>query len=180
MKTGESIIFRAVATLLFFILNVFAVYLLLRGHNLPGGGFIGGLGSAISLIMLSLAFGVERAQRILQIDPIRLAVGGLSLALATALLPMVAGEPFLRHFHVKWEAVPLVGKLEMGTPLLFDLGVFLVVVGISAKLIFVLMRANAGLTALDEVEWRDYAARLEQPLEDKPGRAEPPAREGGP
>lgn len=180
MKTGESIIFRAVATLLFFILNVFAVYLLLRGHNLPGGGFIGGLGSAISLIMLSLAFGVERAQRILRVDPMRLAVGGLAVALATALLPLLVGEPFLRHFHFKWDALPLVGNLEVGTPLLFDLGVFLVVVGISAKLIFVLARANAGLTALEAGEWRDYAARVEHPLEEDAVRVEPPAREDEP
>lgn len=180
MKTGESLIFRAVATLLFFILNIFAVYLLWRGHNLPGGGFIGGLGSAISLIMLSLAFGVERTQRILRLDPMRLAVTGLAVAIATALLPMAFGEPFLRHFHFKAEALPLVGKLEVGTPLLFDIGVFLVVVGISAKLIFVLARANDGLTSLEAGEWRDYAARVERPLEEDAVRGEQPAREDEP
>ncbi len=160
MKAGGSVIFRAVGSVLFFLINVFSVYLLLRGHNLPGGGFIGGLGSALSLIMLSLAFGVERTQRILRVDPVRLAVAGLLLAVLTALLPVLVGEPFLRHFHFK-----LPGRIEVGTPLLFDLGVFLVVVGVSAKLIFVLARPNAGLTALAPGEWRRYAAPLEEPIE---------------
>jgi multicomponent Na+:H+ antiporter subunit B len=165
MKTGESYIFRAIGSLLFFLINVFAVYLLLRGHNLPGGGFIGGLGSALSLIMLSLAFGVQRTQQILRVDPVRLAVAGLILALGTALLPLLVGEPFLRHAYVKLEKLPLLGTIEFGTPLLFDLGVFLAVVGVTAKLIFVLARPNAGLTALAPHEWNHYAARLEEPIE---------------
>lgn len=169
MKTGESVIFRAVASLLFFLLNVFAVYLLLRGHNLPGGGFIGGLGSAISLIMLSLAFGVARTEEILRVDPMRLAAIGLGLSLGTALVPLLGGAPFLRHFHFKWEGLPVLGDIEVGTPLLFDLGVFLVVVGVTAKMIFVLSRVNAGLTSLDAREWRHYSARLERPLEEQSG-----------
>lgn len=170
MKAGGSVIFRTVGSVLFFLINVFAVYLLLRGHNLPGGGFIGGLGSALSLIMLSLAFGVERTQRILRVDPVRLAVAGLLVALVTALLPVLAGEPFLRHFHFT-----LPGGIAVGTPLFFDLGVFLVVVGVAAKLIFVLARPNAGLTALAPAEWRRYAAPLEEPIET--GAAPEPAGE---
>ena len=166
MKAGDSYIFRTVGSLLFFLLNVFALYLLLRGHNLPGGGFIGGLGSAISLIMLSLAFGVERTQQILRIDPVRLATFGLVLAFATALAPVLLGEPFLKHFHFHFHGLPLFGDLYVGTPLLFDVGVFLVVVGVTGKLIFVLARPNAGLTALAPGEWERYAARLEKPLEE--------------
>lgn len=165
MKTGESYIFRAIGSLLFFLINVFSIYLLLRGHNLPGGGFIGGLGSALSLIMLSLAFGVQRTQRILRVDPVRLALAGLALALAVALLPLLVGAPFLRHYHLKLTQLPVLGTLELGTPLLFDVGVFLVVVGVAAKLIFVLARPNSGLTALEPGEWERYAARLEQPIE---------------
>lgn len=165
MKTGESYIFRAIGSLLFFLINVFSVYLLLRGHNLPGGGFIGGLGTALSLLMLSLAFGVQRTQEILRVDPVRLALGGLSLAGLTALLPLFVGDPFLRHYHAKLEHLPVVGTIEIGTPLVFDIGVFLVVVGVTAKLIFVLARPNAGLTALAPAEWERYAARLERPIE---------------
>ncbi|MDI1251215.1 MAG: MnhB domain-containing protein [Lacunisphaera sp.] len=173
MKAGQSYIFRAVGAVLFFLINVFAIYLLLRGHNLPGGGFIGGLGSALSLIMLSLAFGVERTQGILRTDPVRVAGAGLLLALLTSLLPLLAGDPFLRHYHV---VLPVLGKIEVGTPLLFDVGVFLVVVGVTAKLIFVLARPNADLTALAPEEWRNYAAPLEEPIE-KTARSESPAPE---
>lgn len=172
MKTGESYIFRAIGSLLFFLINVFAVYLLLRGHNLPGGGFIGGLGSALSLIMLSLAFGVQRTQQILRVDPVRLAVAGLALSVGVALLPLLVGEPLLRHFHLKFEHLPVLGTVEFGTPLVFDVGVFLVVVGVAAKLIFVLARPNAGLTALAPREWELYAAKLERPIESSAG-AEP-------
>jgi multicomponent Na+:H+ antiporter subunit B len=165
MRTGESYIFRAIGSLLFFLINVFSVYLLLRGHNLPCGGFIGGLGTALSLIMLSLAFGVPRTQEILRVDPVRLALSGLALAGLVALLPLFVGEPLLRHFHVKLENLPVIGSVEVGTPLIFDIGVFLVVVGVTAKLIFVLARPNTGLTALAPGEWERYAARLEQPIE---------------
>lgn len=174
MKAGESQIFRTVGAGLFFLINVFAVYLLLRGHNLPGGGFIGGLGSALSLIMLSLAFGVERTQRIFRADPVRVAGSGLALAVLTALLPLLAGDAFLRHYHWK---LPVPGGLEIGTPLVFDLGVFLVVVGVTAKLIFVLARPNAGLTALPPAEWSLYAAPLERPIEQEDAGESPPEAE---
>lgn len=172
MKAADSFIFRAVGSFLFFVINVFAVYLLLRGHNFPGGGFIGGLGSALSLIMLSLAFGVERTRQIVRVDPTRVAVLGLLLAVGTALLPLVVGEPLLRQFNWKFEQVPVLGSFAVGTPLLFDAGVFLVVVGVSAKVIFVLLRAHAGLTALEPREWRRYAARLEEPVEHAGVRAQ--------
>ncbi|HRI82816.1 MAG TPA: MnhB domain-containing protein [Opitutaceae bacterium] len=171
MKTGDSYIFRAVGSFLFFVINVFAVYLLLRGHNLPGGGFIGGLGSALSLIMLSLAFGVREAQKVLRVDPTRLAAIGLLLAVVTGMLPLVVGEPFLRHFHWKLEELPLLGTLEVGTPLIFDIGIFLVVVGVTAKMIFVLFRSISGLTALNPSEWRRYAADLEEPVEREHSRS---------
>ncbi len=165
MKIGDSFIFRAVGSFLFFVINVFAVYLLLRGHNLPGGGFIGGLGSALSLILLSLAFGVERTQQILRVDPTRIAAVGLLLAIATAVLPLFAGDALLKHYHLKLKDVPVLGSLEVGTPLLFDIGIFLVVVGTTAKMIFVLARSISGLTALERHEWRRYAAALETPVE---------------
>lgn len=180
MKPGESYIFQAIASLLFFLVNVFAVYLLLRGHNLPGGGFIGGLGSAISLIVLSIAFGVERTQRILRVDLVRLAAIGLLLAVATALLPLLLGDPMLKHYHLSIDSLPLFGPIEVGTPLLFDVGVFLVVVGVTSKLIFILSRPNAGLTALDPHERARYAARLEEPIETSVNGEPSPPDEGSP
>ncbi|MCX8157906.1 MAG: Na(+)/H(+) antiporter subunit B [Verrucomicrobiae bacterium] len=150
----------------FFIINLLALYLLLRGHNYPGGGFIGGLAAAISLVLLSLALGLEEMHRVLRFDPVRLAAAGLLLATATGLLPVLAGRPFLEHFHAQWEHVPFLGKLHVGTPLLFDLGVFLVVVGVTTKIIFVLAKSTAGLRALVQDEEARYSSPRETPIED--------------
>lgn len=165
MRQNDSMILRAVAAFLFFLINVFAVYLLLRGHNLPGGGFIGGLGSALSFILLCLAFGVERTQQVLRFDPLRIATAGVALALLTALAPVAFGLPFLKHAHLEFDA-PFLGHIAVGTPLLFDIGVFLVVVGVSTKLIFVLVRSSSGLVALGSHERARYASGLESPIEE--------------
>ncbi|AHF93068.1 sodium:proton antiporter [Opitutaceae bacterium TAV5] len=184
--SGNNVILRAVVSFLFYLINVFAFYLFLRGHNLPGGGFIGGLGSALSVILLSLAVGVEAAQRVLRVDPVRIAVAGLIVALVSASLPLAFGAPFLTQYNVTLDRVPLVGELPLGTPLVFDAGVFLVVVGVTTKLIFVLARALSGLPALEKSEQRRYAAFLESPIEDRGERVDegaaplpsPPAAEG--
>ena len=172
MKIGESFILRAIASFLFFVLNIFAIYLLLRGHNLPGGGFVGGLGSALSFILLSLALGVEKAQRMLRVDPVRIAAVGLLLALATGLLPVFAGDAFLSHYNVHLHDVPLIGDLAIGTPLLFDCGVFFVVIGVTTKMLFVLSRSIGGLPALPDPERPFYAARMEAPIEPEGERAD--------
>ncbi|MET0261440.1 MAG: MnhB domain-containing protein [Rariglobus sp.] len=170
MKIDDTIILRTIVSFLFYLINVFSLYLLVRGHNLPGGGFIGGLGCALSIILLSLAVGVESAQRTLRADPVRIAIVGLLCSLVSATLPVLVGAPFLNNYNVKLENVPLVGDLPIGTPLLFDIGVFLVVVGVTTKLIFVLARSLSGLTALEPSEWRRYAARLEGPIEERGAR----------
>ena len=161
----------------FFIINLLALYLLLRGHNYPGGGFIGGLAAAISLVLLSLALGLEEMHRVLRFDPVRLAAGGLLLATATGLLPLVCGRPFLEHFHAHFPHVPFLGELHVGTPLLFDLGVFLVVIGITTKIIFVLAKSTAGLRALVQDEEARYSSPRETPIESgwEPSEATAPA-----
>lgn len=179
MRNADSLILRAVAAFLFFLINVFAIYLLLRGHNLPGGGFIGGLGSALSFILLCLAFGVERTQKVLRVDPVRIAVAGLLLALGTAMLPMLVGDAFLKHTHLKFDAIFL-GHISVGTPLFFDVGVFLVVVGVTTKLIFVLVRSSTGLVALESHERARYASPMESPIEETGTRVDAPKAEDRP
>lgn len=170
MRLNDTIILRAVVSFLFYLINVFAIYLLLRGHNLPGGGFIGGLSSALSFLLLNLAVGVEAAQRTLRVDPIRIALVGMLVAVLSSMLPMAVGDAFLYQYNVKLGAVPLLGEVPLGTPLLFDIGVFLVVVGVSTKLIIVLARSLTGLTALEASERRRYATRLESPIEERGAR----------
>lgn len=165
MRGPESYIFRNIVRLLFFLINVMAVYFLLRGHNLPGGGFIAGLATAISLVLLSLAIGNEAIHRVVRIDPVRVAVAGLLLAVLTGTVPMLGGRVFLEHFQVHLEAVPLLGELHVGTPLLFDLGVYFVVVGVTAKVVFVFAKSTQGLRALVLDEESRYSAVMETPIE---------------
>lgn len=169
MNVGESFILRAVAALLFFVINLFAIYLLLRGHNLPGGGFIGGLGSALSFMLLSLAYGVKQTERALRVDSLRLAAAGLALAIASSVAPLFWGHPFLKQYNGKFYDVPLLGDISIGTPLIFDLGVFLAVVGVTTKLIFVLARSASGQPALDEKGRERYASPSEEPIEEHSG-----------
>ena len=174
MKGPESFIFQTVVRYTFFFINVLAVYLMLRGHNLPGGGFIAGLASAISLILLSLATGAEEFHRMLRFDPVRLAARGLALAAFSCALPALFGQPFLEHFHWHLHGVPLLGDVHVGTPLLFDFGVFLVVIGVSCKIIFALSRSTQGLPALRPDERTRYCSPREIPVEDAASRAEAP------
>lgn len=113
---------------------VFAIYLLLRGHNLPGGGFIGGLVLASALVLRVMV-----SPRPLKRDLISLAGLGLMVALISASLPLAFGQPFFTGLWGGELWLPLVGKLKLGTPLLFDIGVFLVVTGVGAKMLLVLL-----------------------------------------
>lgn len=164
MSPAGSIIFARVARVLFYALNLFGLHLLLRGHHEPGGGFIGGLVAAISFIMLGLALGWREVAAFLRVDPARLAGVGLAIAVATAVAPLLGGHPPLTHFF--WHLpVPGFGKWHVGTPLPFDVGVYLVVVGIAAKMIFLLGRSTEGLGAFGPGEPERYASSLEEPIE---------------
>ena len=111
-----------------------AVYILLRGHNLPGGGFIAGLVTAVALVMQYLANGVAwtRARLPGNLNPI--IATGVLLATGTGLVSLVLGYPFLTsahgHFHL-----PVVGDLELASAMAFDLGVYLVVVGATLSIL---------------------------------------------
>lgn len=168
MRGPESFIFQTVVRFTFFLINVLAVYLMLRGHNLPGGGFIAGLASAIALILLSLATGAEEFHRMLRFDPVRLASWGLAIAFTSCAAPLLFGKPFLEHFHWHLHHVPLLGDVHVGTPLFFDFGVFLVVIGVACKIIFALARSTQGRPALRADELARYCSVREQPVEDQP------------
>jgi multicomponent Na+:H+ antiporter subunit B len=113
------------------LLLVYGIFLLLRGHNAPGGGFAGGLVVAAAYSLSSFAFGTAAARRALIVDPSRLIGFGLLLALGSGLAPVVAGKPFLTAL---WFA-PAIG---LGTPLTFDVGVFCVVIGVVLTMTFML------------------------------------------
>jgi multicomponent Na+:H+ antiporter subunit B len=164
----SSIIFAAIARLLFFVANLFALYLLLRGHNYPGGGFIAGVCTAVSLILLSFSVGLGEVRRLLRIDPVLIGVIGLTLALASAMVPLLFGDPFLRQYNFKPE-LPLFGEVYFGTPLTFDIGVYLVVIAVLVKMIFILTECTLGLESIIIEDRELYAASAEEPVEERPG-----------
>ncbi len=126
---ATSAIFRTATRALLPLLLLFALFLLLRGHNQPGGGFVGGLITAAALALYGIAYGVERAQRALLVAPGTLLGVGLLIALASGLPALVAGRPFLSATWVAW-------PVALGTPMLLDIGVFLVVTGVVSMMIF--------------------------------------------
>lgn len=131
----NSIILKSIARILAFFINTFALYLMLGGHNNPGGGFIAGLVTALSLVLLNMALGMDEIKRIIRVDPVLIAVLGLILAYGSSLGPVFFGLEFLNHSFVHWHHVPLLGEVHVGTPLIFDLGVYLVVIGVTGKII---------------------------------------------
>jgi multicomponent Na+:H+ antiporter subunit B len=127
----SSLILRTAARVLMPLLLIYGIFLLLRGHNAPGGGFAGGLVVAAAYSLSSFAFGPAAARRALIVDPARLIGAGLLLALGSGLLPVLAGSPFLT-------ALWLAPAMGWGTPLTFDLGVFFVVIGVVLTMTFML------------------------------------------
>ena len=123
-----SPIFQTAARLLMPLLLVFSVFLLLRGHNQPGGGFVGGLVAAAAFALYGIAFGVHRARQALLVRPLTLLGSGLLIALASGVPSVLRGQPFLTAL---WAPA-----LPLGTPVVFDVGVFLVVTGVVLMMIF--------------------------------------------
>jgi len=130
----NSIFLSTVARLLTGVLLVFSVFLLLRGHNLPGGGFSGGLVAASAIVLHALAHGFPSARQMLGIYPRILAGLGLVVAIASGVAGMLAGRPFLTGLWSKTLELPVVGKI--GTPLVFDVGVYLTVLGVTTLIVF--------------------------------------------
>ncbi len=125
----SSPIFRTAARLLLPLLLLFAIFLLLRGHNEPGGGFVVGLVAAAAFALYATAFGVARARQALIAKPLTMLGAGLLIALVSGLPAVLRGQPFLT---ASW----LPGPAPIGTPVVFDRGVLLVVSGVVLMMIF--------------------------------------------
>ena len=123
----NTIIFRTAAPLLVAIMLVFSVYVCLRGHNEPGGGFIGGLIAAASMAILGMASGAERARTALKVDPLAIAGFGVLLAALSGLGSIFIEAPFMTSI---WLYLDLGDTtVPLSTPMVFDIGVYLVVFG---------------------------------------------------
>jgi multisubunit Na+/H+ antiporter MnhB subunit len=128
----RSLILERVARGLIPVATLFALYLLWRGHNLPGGGFIAGLVTAGALMLQALAFGIDQTRshlfRALRAAP----WVGVAIAMVSGLTATLAGDAFLRQYHTHF----YVGEhdIHLSTALTFDIGVYLGVVGVVATL----------------------------------------------
>lgn len=133
----NSLILRTSTRLVLTLMLMFAIFLLLRGHNEPGGGFVGGLVAAAGLVLYSVSDGPSAARNALHLDPRALIASGLLLAAATGLISIIAGDAFLT---AEWSSVDLRGldSITLGTPLLFDVAVFVVVLGVTQTIILAL------------------------------------------
>lgn len=125
----NSLILSTISRLLVGIMLLFSLFLLWRGHNEPGGGFIGGLVAAAGLIVYGLAEGPALMRKLLRVDPRTLVMMGLLLAIFSGVLPLLHDSAFLTGMWLFIGATETDKGLALGTPLLFDLGVYLVVVG---------------------------------------------------
>jgi multicomponent Na+:H+ antiporter subunit A len=115
-------------------LIVFSLYLLFAGHNQPGGGFAGGLVAGVALALLWAAGGTAMIRRVLPVRSTVLLGVGLLIAAGTGAASLVLGLGFLESGYLEIE-VPLVGDVKLVSPLLFDIGVYFVVLGMSLGLI---------------------------------------------
>jgi multicomponent Na+:H+ antiporter subunit A len=136
---GRTIFILTMTSRLFFwLLLTLSVLILLRGHNEIGGGFVGGLTAALAFAVISISDGVGRARTMLRLHPLSLAGGGLLLAIESGMAGVFAQGNFLHHV---WLELTVFGvPIKQGTTLLFDLGVYLVVLGAVLAFLFALRR----------------------------------------
>ena len=133
LKSNDMMI-QTITRIVTLIILAFSVYLFLAGHNNPGGGFIGGLMTASALLLLYLTFDIKKIKREIPIYFTSLIGIGLLTAVGTGIATMLFDYPFLTHFFDYFD-VPILGEIELTTAVAFDLGVYLVVVGIALTII---------------------------------------------
>ncbi|QOR66038.1 Na(+)/H(+) antiporter subunit B [Cytobacillus suaedae] len=128
MKTNDLIL-QTMTKILVFIIFAYAINLFLAGHYTAGGGFIGGLMAAGAIVLLLLAFDMKTVRTILPFNFISMTALGLLIAVGTGVGAFLFDVPFLTHTFGYFD-LPIIGKTGLATAVLFDIGVFLVVVGI--------------------------------------------------
>ncbi|CDQ39912.1 MULTISPECIES: Na(+)/H(+) antiporter subunit B [Virgibacillus] len=134
MYKTNDLILRTTTSLIAFILLGFAVYLLLAGHNSPGGGFVGGLMTSGAILLMNMSYGFDVVKKVLPINFTKLIPIGLAIAVGTGVGSFLFDVPFLSqtfdYFHF-----PIFGEIELATAMIFDVGVYLTVVGVMMTII---------------------------------------------
>jgi multicomponent Na+:H+ antiporter subunit B len=135
----KTIILKTASNYLLPLLLLFSIFILLRGHYLPGGGFIGGLIASIAFVLHALANGLENTKSLLRIHPGFLMPFGLAIAFLAGISPMILNDlPFMTGLWFN-DPIPVVGMI--GSALFFDIGVYLVVIGVTLTIIMTISEA---------------------------------------
>ncbi|WP_375550777.1 MULTISPECIES: Na+/H+ antiporter subunit B [Rhodophyticola] len=125
----NSLILNAATRLLVALLLLFSIYMLLRGHNLPGGGFIGGLIGATGFVLYAIAHGCSATRAALRVEPQSIAMVGLGIALAAGVFAVFFGDALFTGQWLFLGATEEDYGLPLSSVLVFDIGVYLVVFG---------------------------------------------------
>ncbi|MNC50250.1 Na(+)/H(+) antiporter subunit B [compost metagenome] len=140
VKTNDVILQTITKTVVYIILT-FSLFLFLAGHNNPGGGFIGGLMTSAALVLLAIAFGMKNVARTVPLDFRKVTAIGLLTAFLTGTGSFLFDVPFMTHSFGYFN-LPILGKTELATAVLFDLGVYMAVVGVTMTILFTIGRDN--------------------------------------
>lgn len=127
----NSLILRTLAPTITLLMLVFSVFVTLRGHNAPGGGFIGGLLAASGIALYAIAMGVEPTRRLLRVHPLTIAACGLLLSAVSGVVSMLYGVPYMTGL---WFDI----GIDVSTVMSFDIGVYLVVLGAFSSILLAL------------------------------------------
>ncbi|MFJ7976929.1 Na(+)/H(+) antiporter subunit B [Peribacillus sp. JNUCC 23] len=134
MKKPNDVILHSVTKVAVVIILTFSIDLFFAGHHDPGGGFIGGLGFASALTLLLLAFDIEWVRENIPIDFKVVTASGVLIAVLTGLGSLVFDAPFLSQTF-NYFNLPIFGKTELATAVIFDFGVALAVIGTAVTII---------------------------------------------
>ena len=134
----NSLILNAATRILVSLMLVFSLFMLLRGHNEPGGGFIGGLLAATGFALYAMAHGTAAARKAIRLDPRTIAMIGLAIALLAGIAAAVAGDPLFTGLWLFLDTGTGGKGLPISTVLVFDIGVYLVVIGSMLTFVFAL------------------------------------------
>ncbi|MFZ3587813.1 Na(+)/H(+) antiporter subunit B [Bacillus sp. DJP31] len=133
MKTNDLIL-KTTTNIIVFIILAFSFNLFLSGHNMPGGGFIGGLMTSGALILMYVTYGMRPIKKIIRVSFTFLIALGLAIAVGTGMGSFIFDAPFLSHTD-GYFYLPILGESHLATAVLFDIGVYVTVIGVTMTII---------------------------------------------
>src|SRR5699024_849592 len=142
MNKPNDMMFRVFIRLIVIVVVTFSLYMFFSGHHEPRGGFIGGLMTAIAILMLYVVFGLQTIKKALPFNyPYFMGIG-LLLAASTCIISMIAGDQYLKQYFGYFH-IPIFGEVQWTRALIFDVAVSLVVVGTAMSLIWTVVEDDS-------------------------------------